>query len=287
MQYRPEQRERQNLLAFDPEAPEWWVEGSRDEQSVWLPAALVFCPLQRRPWLAYGHPSSNAGACHPVRAHAIAGAWRELVERDAFIRTWYSGDPPDRLNTELLSRPVRELAGKISRAFGVLEVCSLAGPTTLPVSLGVCLGPERLVVGACAHPDPNERAFKALTEVWVQLTHPLRGISDAGSVQTPTDHGALFATSVGARRGRWLLEGDRVASAGRVGRDSLSDVPTRMATYTRQFGGWWVARTLDPELIPISFGFDQEPTGREDLALILNRSGGQTAGTPLRPHPFA
>ena len=53
------------------------------------------------------------------------------------------------------------------------------------------------------------------------------------------------------------------------------------AAYCRPF---IVTRVLDVNLIPITFGFEREPLGRQDVKLLLAESGRD--GHALMPHPF-
>lgn len=76
-------------------------------ESYWVPIELVQYDLPEE-YVPCQIPTSNGCACHHRPKKAIANCVFELIERDAFISTWYRQVPPRRLSLEHFSE-VQEL----------------------------------------------------------------------------------------------------------------------------------------------------------------------------------
>jgi hypothetical protein len=285
------QRERLGLAEFLPSDPEWWVAGQRgDGQPIWLPAALIFCPFGRpASWLAAGFASSNGAAAHTLKLEAIENSWLELLERDAFMRTYLRAVPPPKLALSLLTSASRAMHTHVT------QVCDAAGAFLMESTIGVPVvgyaawNDGRLCLGAAARLETRAAIEKAMSEVYLQLLHPFDNILlDVSKVIGPEDHGRLYAASQYSSRLLWLLDGREVSA------DMLGG-PTQSLTgswrsrsmpyfYHKQLGDWHVVKCLDPALIHLTFGYDNELLGHP---AVISALGGKIADSPLVPHPFA
>ncbi len=284
--YGPHQHVRLGIKPFDPSHPEWWVRGERHGSSVWLPAALVFCPFDTgEAWLAPGYSSSNGGAAHTSPHAARLHAWLELVERDAFMRTYLSAIPPPRLAISMLPPSVQELHNHVQAIADEAALLLLESSVEVRAVLACAWRNGRLCLGASAHPDLSAAAEKALTEVVVQVTTPLDLRSMVASdVRTPEDHGRLYADPKMSRRMLWLLDGDELDRHHLAAEVPITESSLEAFSYVRRVGNWFVARALDPRLLVLTFGWDNELLGHPAARAMLQSDAGDRS--PLIPHPF-
>ena len=285
--YAPQQRVRLGLESFDTDAPEWWVRGDGPQGPAWLPAALVFCPFTgQEQWLAPGYSSSNGAAAHPTSRGARIRAFLELIERDAFMRCYVAGTPPPSLNLNSLSTRVGSLHAAIRRE---TDRC---GAFILTSTLGIgAVGfaawlDGRVCIGASVGPDINATAWKAMTEALVQLRHPLsEPLHDPTLVRTPEDHGRLYSSTSASSTVRWLLDGERSTMLPTLNSSQLAAALRPAYFHVRRVNNWHIARCIDPRLIQLTFGYDNELLAHRALSAARARNDSLT--DPLFPHPFA
>ncbi|GIH02169.1 hypothetical protein Rhe02_02360 [Rhizocola hellebori] len=285
--YHPAHRARLGLLEFDPHRPEWWVVGQRAGRPLWVPAALVFSPFPHLPgWLHDGYASSNAAAAHVDPDQAVLRAWLEGVERDAFQRARSTEDPPPRLDLSTLPPRLRALT-RFVRGQAELTLIVLSGAESIPVFVAMAVGENGLALGMCAAADRVTGARKALFEACAELRFPFTHEPLPEEVENPLDHGALYRDPENVERLRWLRSGP-VIGWQQVAMPSVQP-PARVVTYvfpSPAQPGLTVVKALDPELSPMTFGYDTDPTGHTGFAQgYLSR--GIDFSTPLFPHPFA
>lgn len=286
--YSPAQRRRLGLAEFDPDDPGWWVRGQSPGGAIWIPAALVFYPFIRLPWLAGSAVSSSGMAAYVTADGAIRRAWLELVERDMFQRVRFTGPrhPPARIRRGTLPDRPREIVEHIAEhaAPDVLILESPAGP---PVALVRAASAGSHAIGMAAADSRADAIRKAASEALTQILSPFTHPVAAEAVSTPGDHAALYSSPAWQGRLAWMSEGPltdfREASPGKPAQPG-----PRACWYELPSGapGLHVVRVLDPGLIPLTFGYDSDPAGRSDLRGLLRMSGLDDSG-PLEPHPFA
>ena len=278
---------RQGIGAFDEETSAWWTEGrsARDGLTVWVPAALVWSPFPRPPWLAPGIQTTNGVAAHPNAVRAAQHAWLELVERDAFLRCWWSRRPPERL--EVPAGPAASLAGWLAGRDVELHIIRLPATHGIFAAGAVALHAGGVRIGCAAGP-PLQAVEKALAEVSMLHRWPPRLVEDATQVRTPEDHAGLWAGGQAQQRLRWLLEGD-------IGPVPTSDLPASWTSSEEcpdpecvlvdlpasEPGGLHVTRALSSSLLPLTFGFDTEPRAHPAAHHLEWPEG------PAFPHPLA
>ncbi|BCB77722.1 hypothetical protein GCM10022251_81970 [Phytohabitans flavus] len=282
-------RERLGLDVFDPARLEWWTAGQRpDGTPIWLPAALVFMQFpDLPPWLHHGYLSTNAAAAHPDPEQAVLRAWLEAVERDAFQRARAAERATTAIALPSLPASLGPLVRYV-RARVDLRLAVLPAVAGIPVVAAAGVGDNGLVLGMSAAATPEAAARKALLEACAELRYPFTDDPDPESVRTPFEHGALYRKPARLSRLAWLLDGP-IVDWRHVKTPGPPRIPDRAAIYrfpSRLLDGLTVAKVLDPDLVPITFGYDSDPTGHPAFAEGYRRRG--VAFTePLFPHPFA
>lgn len=148
-----------------------WVEGfSLPEcESVYLPAQLVYLSsslkiLREQP---IGYTTNSRLACGPTLEEAILSALLELIERDAFMITWWNKLTLPVVDINSLEQEVIE---KINKTFGPTglqyKVVDLSVFTGIPTFLGIvrnCYSEfVPMAIGAASSLDSQKAILKAL-----------------------------------------------------------------------------------------------------------------------------
>lgn len=295
-----------------------WVRGLRlpDGAPAWLPAQLVYLtavPPASGETLV-GYATSSGLACGPTLEEALAGALLEVVERDAFMLTWYAR----------LSLPVLDLAGEsqLERFLGQyvqptgLRVSAVdlsvfhEIPTVLALVRGTREGDVALAVGAAAGARASDACTKAFGEAfacraWARLllaSDPRRRFEpDFADVADFEDHVRLYAMHEQAGRADFLdrsRELRRLADApelpGQTAIARLEAVTDRLAragivAYAADVtapdvraAGLHVVRVLVPELCQLDLFHRGRFLGGRRLYEEAWRLGLRTR--PLAPH---
>ena len=285
--YSGAQRLRRGLSLFDPNEPEWWVQGDGPAGRIWIPAALVFCPFTGdESWLAPGFSSSNGSAAHLSVDEVRKKAFLELVERDAFMRTYLSGQPPKAIRTDSLSDQTRILDDSIRGE------CDDSGTFVMKSTLGITVVGHaawlngRVCIGASADSNLDSAAQKAMAEVLVQLRFPFeKSELDSVQVQTPEDHARLYTNAAISQSIHWIIEGDRINDVSPTPSKAIADAQKGAYFFVKAIGEWYVCRCLDPRIIHLTFGYDNELLDHPAVKSAMRDNCSLT--DPLFPHPFA
>lgn len=287
--YSTAQRNRLSLSEFDPDHREWWVRGETHTGPIWIPAALVFYPFMQPPhWLGESAVSSSGVAAYVTLEGAISRAWLELVERDAFQRARFTGpsNPPASVCLSTLSGSPREIVERIAEQ-AVVRVLVLESPTRIPVGLVRADTDKSLAIGMAASDELAECITKAATEALLQITSPFMHEIEEEAVRTPGDHAALYNSPGWRDKLDWMRSGPSIDFA-EVEANHRHQIGSRACWYELPSGGpdLHVVRVIDPDLIPLTFGYDTDLTGRSDVRALLRMSDLDDAH-PLEPHPIA
>ncbi|HEX5604181.1 MAG TPA: TOMM precursor leader peptide-binding protein, partial [Pyrinomonadaceae bacterium] len=143
--YSDEQYDRDDFpyVRFDSNISHPWVLGSwlNNSNPVWLPAMFVFLfiELHREQLIAQG--TSNGLAASTDRDDAALRAILELLERDAFMSTWLTAAPTQRIQLDDTLDPLlRTVLEGIETLGATVEVyrlpASVIGTTVLCIALG-------------------------------------------------------------------------------------------------------------------------------------------------------
>lgn len=146
------------MVPFSPHDPHEWVasESLRDGRAVLVPRDLAFFgqPLSTSRWAMV---CSSGVATGSTREEAIVFGLMELIERDAFVNSWYARVPGRRIDVESVPG-LRPLLTRASLLGHRIELLSLPSETGLPIMVAVARATSAAAVGAAAHPEPARAA---------------------------------------------------------------------------------------------------------------------------------
>jgi hypothetical protein len=248
----------------------------------------VFAPFPDIPqWAHWGVQTSNGAAFHPNLDQAIDAAWLELVERDAFLRTWRLGLDIRAVATERLPTTAKEIVRWIVAKHENTRVAvGLLAHKPAPVWIVFASGPDIGVCIGAAAGRFRRSVDKAAGECLGQVLFPSPPVEAPESVKGPTDHLGYFRF------------GQRFRSADRLFNSLLHDESMHLLSFKDASPrGYYVelelpagvdghaVRVIDPDLMPMTFGFDAEPLGRllSQQALLVDVAPSTDLASP---HPF-
>jgi ribosomal protein S12 methylthiotransferase accessory factor len=232
----------------------------------------------------YTESNSSGCAAHVDEALALEYALFELVERDAYLRSWLLQRPGIALMPRSLPAELRQRI-KVLEALGCrVSLQQLPSPWA-PVCVAYAQHDSRhfTVVGAGARATVLDAAVAAMDEMetlaYVNLNEPRLQRLRPKDVKTPADHTLLYASPQYFRRADAVIEPAGAVSLGKAARASDSSMPLvqRLLDAGREVvvvniappastidqGRTPVAvvRALVPGLLPMSFGHGREPLG--------------------------
>jgi ribosomal protein S12 methylthiotransferase accessory factor len=284
--YSDEQYERDDFLyvRFDSSIPHPWVLGSwlNDARPVWLPAIFVFLSIElhREQLIAQG--TSNGLAASTDKDDAALRAILELLERDAFMSTWLTASPTQRIQVdETLDPLLRTVLEGIEVLGATVEVyrlpASVIGTTVLCLALGDGNQYPGVTFGLGCDLDPRAALRQAVLELGqtgpylrrMMQSGRLKAAEHPSGVREMLDHAAYYfpkerASAFDRLRSKEtvslreiqtvatrLLE-DCAAALDEAGvRVALVDVTSAdVAT-----GPFSVMRAVSPDLQPIWYGY--------------------------------
>ncbi len=296
--YRADQYERPDFpyVAFDPDARHPWVLGrwlSGGEGEVWIHALFAFLAMTVGPENLICQGSSNGLAASTDWDDAALRAVLELVERDAMMTSWLTGEPAVRIGPDSSLEPAfRTIVEQIEALGAAVELyllpSSVCGATALCLALGDGAEWPGADVALAADLDPAAAVRKSLLELGqtgpylreLLISERVDPPERETDVRTMLDHATYYFLRARAGAFGFLRaagdavsfqalaawEGERSLDAcasalERVGiRVALVDVTAAdVAT-----GPFRVVRAVSPDLQPISHGYgcDRVPVER-------------------------
>jgi len=156
---------------FIRDSPIHWVDGKwfGTDKPVWVPALVAFFNFQTCSHEAFCQVSSNGLAAGSSVEDAGLRAVFELIERDAFMLSWYaqlSGRPielDDTLAPQLQEVVRQQKAKGIDYELYLFELGS-GIPTVVSLGLGDGQHSPAVTVALAAHADPQVAVAKAILE---------------------------------------------------------------------------------------------------------------------------
>jgi ribosomal protein S12 methylthiotransferase accessory factor len=284
--YSDEQYDRDDFpfVRFDLSIPHPWVLGRwlNNAKPVWLPALFVFLfiELHREQLIAQG--TSNGLAASSSKDDAALRAILELVERDAFMSTWLTASPTQRIQLDdtldPLLRTVLEGIGVFGATVEVYRLpASVIGTTVLCLALGDGAQYPGVTFGLGCDLDPRAALRQAVLELGqtgpylrrMMRSKALKPAEDPSGVREMLDHAAYYfpkerATAFDRLRNQETIAlrelksvatrslEDCAAALDEAGvRVALVDVTSAdVAT-----GPFSVMRAVSPDLQPIWYGY--------------------------------
>ncbi len=227
----PEEFYRKNTAMFQPFDPEramTWVWGYSfgGQRALLVPEQLVYYMSQRNNTAKFVQDSSNGCATGSCMEEAILYGLLELIERDAFLLTWYAQLAPGRIDPRSSRR--RETLFTLERIerqgydlylFDTrMDVCI---PSMVAIARRKEAGLGNLIVAAGSGMDPEDALQGALCEVASYVSNvgariegrveDLRAmVQDYSKVTTLTDHATLYALPEMGDRIDFLFQGQAV-----------------------------------------------------------------------------
>jgi len=259
----------------------------------------------------YCFSNSSGCAAHPDQQTAIETGTLELIERDAFINSYFcrldmpivsEGTLPDRIQ-----KRINELRGVGFEVWVVDHSLDLA-----PVVFVMAQSAEHTFTtcASCSSFDVEHAVSHALMEVEASVLHRLQnGVPDKirpVEVIWPNDHGRLYGQKQYFRRADFLVTSQRYLSFKEVGGNTSKVwddllgcfeskgwrhlvVPLELLDDYGGNGDLSIVRVLVPGTVQMTFGYRQEPAGMKRLYEIAERfgRGKMTYGQLTKfPHPF-
>lgn len=276
-------------------APVWARDGARR----WVPAETVYTSIPAPAEQSDVLPWSGSGmAAHGTLSAARARAFRELVERDAFMWTWIQRVSRERVAAGGIS-PDAARRRRILADHGWTTTWVNLSLDTYPVILcGLTHDLHGLMLGAACNPDPGAALDRATVEA---LVLALRFHADGREppalteVRTPRDHLLLHRDPARWGDHGFLLAGpDEIELEDIPGGDGddLEDLldaagcpPLATELTLPSSAPFRVVRALAPGLLPLTFGWSTEPTGMSRARRAGTTRDGRRVGREIDPHP--
>ncbi len=295
--------------AADTDEPRLWAPvTARDGARRWVPAEVVCLAVPDAapsgallPWT-----SSGLAAGRDV-ADARRRAFQELVERDAFMLTWLRRTSRERISARVVPAAATEMA-RVLRGHGWQTTWVNLTLDSHPVIL-CCLthADEGLTVGAACDLDPAAALCRATVEALVlalRFQVPEGPRPEPRAVRSPRDHLLFHRDPARQADHGFLYACTDELELGDVPRPESEDLEAQLEALgytpltadlsTERCAPYAVVRALAPGLIPLTFGWGQEPLGlprvgngtRTDVGHRADGPPHTTAAIDRVPHPF-
>lgn len=310
------------MVPFSPHDPHEWVasESLRDGRAVLVPRDLAFFgqSLSTSRWAMV---CSSGVATGSTREEAIVFGLMELIERDAFVNSWYARVPGRRIDVESVPG-LRPLLTRASLLGHRIELLSLPSETGLPIMVAVARATSAAAIGAAAHPEPARAARGAVEEAWTYLPERTRAVEadrarclelrrDPSLVREIDDHPLQCLLPEGAEDlDDYLGDGpalplDEVVTAGPLARTGAAGLLSALVGSLGTIGveplavrctapvesalGLETWSVLAPGLAPLDFGWHRQRVLTMRRPFDYCRHVGVVAPDRLRdrPHPFS
>lgn len=161
-----------NIQPFNPDHQIPWVWGYsfRQKRPLLVPEELVYYLEHRQDYTAFVHSSSNGCAVGSCLEEAIFHGLLELIERDAFLLTWYARLSPPRIDPRSCCRPetlfILENIEKHGYELYLLDTrLDIRIPSIVSIARRKEPGLGNIMLAAGAGLNPEEAVRSALCEV--------------------------------------------------------------------------------------------------------------------------
>jgi thiazole/oxazole-forming peptide maturase SagD family component len=252
-------------------------------------------------------PLTSSGlAAHTDPALAREAALSELIERDAFMWTWIQRVSREHVDRASVPSDVGDWAAALTKQ-GWMPHWINVTMEFQPAILCCLVHPERgLVIGAASRPRAADAVRKATLEALIlalrfdPADHPRIAVDQ---VRVPADHLVLHLDPSQASQNDFLYRSSDHIDLAEIGDDTpLADAlatagiePVLTELTIPPVRPFHVVRALAPGLVPLTFGWDNEPLGLSILERPRGVRDGREVGrvidlgeAPARfPHPFA
>ena len=298
---------------FDEKVEYAWTEGYDELAglSVYILADLVYFPyFPKTPYYAYAN--SSGVAAYPNKQKAIETSTLELIERDSFMIAYLTRLEFPTVRRQTLPRGIRRRIRELKES-GFSIWIKDHSIDLAPVAC-VLAQSEKFTYttcASCASFDIEHAVSHALMEVeasvLVRLQNgPAKRIKPC-EVVMPLDHGRLYEEKRYFHRADFLIHSRNSITFQNIGRSvaqswqklldqfeikgrRLFTIPLYLPDKDGGNGDLYIVRSIVPGLLPMTFGYRQEPAGMMRIYTIAKGFGNrQLSYRELTkfPHPFA
>lgn len=274
-----------------------WVPGYDvfSDRNVYVLADTVYYPY-RNPDTQFVYANSSGVAAHPDAHKALENAVLELIERDAFMLVYLLQLRMSLVRlTSLPEYLIQRIEAVNTLGFEITVMNFDFG--FVPVIFVYCQNRDLTFTtcAASAHYDAEEALHHALMEVESSVLSKLSRASATNilpeQVASSEDHGVLYEQPEYFRRADFMIDHSSECDLHEISRPHVQSFDQLLLTLNKQglslysialdarayFGcevGVHVVRAIIPGLIPISFGYGQEPCGMERLRTVSKQCKG-------------
>lgn len=273
-------------------------------------ADCVYYPFQTHA-PRYAYATSSGVASHTDADQAVRNGVHELIERDSFMLAYLTKLAFPTISRKSMPKDIQDRLRNLERVGFKVWVKDYTLDFA-PVVF-VFVQSEKLTFttcAACSDFDIESALDHALMEVESAVLHRLftertKAIPPAW-VNSPSDHGVLYEQPATFRTADYMVAGRKVLSLRDVGKEVATDWAALMDKFKEQHmrllhvylnlppekGGRKeikVVRSIVTGLIPIGFGYLQNPCGMERISTVAWKFGRKRvtyASLPQFPHPY-
>lgn len=227
----------QHLQPFSPDRRTYWVWGYsfRQKRPLLVPEELVYYLEHRQDYRIFVHDSSNGCATGSCLEEAILHGLLELIERDAFLLTWYARLSPSRIDPRSCCRAetlfVLENIERHGYELSLLDTrLDIRVPSVVSVVKRKQSGPGNIMLAAGASLNPEDAVRSALCEVAYYIRSlkmylednldEVRGMaSDFSKITRVIHHGVLYGLPEMAHHIEFLLQNPTIRTLEETYRD--------------------------------------------------------------------
>lgn len=301
------------FVRYDSDASRLWTEATenRTGSKAYVLSDLVYFPFNpgTEP---YAYANSSGMAAHPSRNQAVETATLELVERDAFMISYFGGLSHPKVRHDSLPDGLAQRVNDLEKLGFEVSIVDIS-LNIAPVALVMVKhdGWHFTNVAAAARFNPEAAVSHALMEVEASVLARM----DNGPAQPivpqrvtmPHDHGALYEQRAYYGRADFLAHGRTSRKLDELGLSASKDFyqlerrvsELQSSLYTIDYtipaeyggnAGLHIVRVIMPGLVPMTFGYRQEPAGMRRLYEVASRLRRRSIGyrdLTKFPHPFA
>lgn len=298
---------------FDETREYEWTEG-RDEitgSAVNILADLVYFPyFPKAPYYTYAN--SSGVAAHPSRTKALETSTLELIERDSFMIAYLTRIKfPTVLEQTLPANIKKRIIDLRKAGFRVWVKDHSIDLAPVACVIAQSQAAKYTPCASCSSFDTEDALDHALLEVEAMVLARLE--NGPGNPITPReviwplDHGRLYEQQTYFRKADFLMRGrDRIAfrDMGKEMAQTWTELLQRIQTkswklftiplvLSEQYGGnggLHIIRSVVPNMVPMTFGYRQEPGGTGRIYATAQQFGQHKFSyreLTKFPHPFA
>lgn len=309
-------------VPYQPNVPHEWVRSTSltTGDDVWLPREYVFYGEQMA-YQRWALSTSSGCATGSSSVEAALFGVLELLERDAFLASWYGRIPAHRVDPNTV-RGVDPVSTRAELLGYEIDSGLMWSPTGVPVAVAVASAPEIKAVGAACHPDPHQALSDAIGEAWTYLPERVSTaraqpqkvatlINNPERVLDIEDHPLVFVPDghpdyrslCGSGRPQpvdLVMAGMRDFQGFITARELLDCLVDQLAAegvevFTvvqtsplERSMGLETVMVVAPQLLPIDFGWgNQRALQSERLDMLSERATGSIQEHRRLPHPFS